>query len=114
MIDTTGLLPNAVRIDPDYAQAHNSLGYWYDIAADFPLAKYHFERAIALGAGDIARVGLARVLAQMGFDDDAFATLDACDNPAGESATELRREIAEGDWVPYPELEDGNSDGGLR
>jgi hypothetical protein len=103
---------NAVRADPDYGPAHNSLGYWHDIAAEFLLAKHHFERAIELGVGDVARVGLARVLAQMGCSDDASATLDSCDDPAGDSVVELRREIAEGVWVPYPELDDRNLDGG--
>lgn len=103
---------NAVRVDPDYGQAHNSLGYWCDIAADFPLARHHFERAIELGVGDVARIGLARVLAQMGLDDDAFRMLDSCDNSADESVSELRREIADGLWGRYPELDDGQTNCG--
>ena len=92
---------NAVAADPNYGPAHNSLGYWYDIAEDYVAAKRHFQIAIELGVGDTARIGLAKILAQMGHDDDAYKVLNGCDDTNSEHVAQVRREIAERLLGPY-------------
>jgi tetratricopeptide (TPR) repeat protein len=52
----------SIACDPEYAPAHESLGYWYDIEARFELAAQHFRLAIDNGGGDTALIGYARVL----------------------------------------------------
>lgn len=55
----------ALEIDPSDAEAHESLGYFYDAVMDDPQrAKPFFERAIALGSSE-AKEGLADVLRQL-------------------------------------------------
>lgn len=94
---------NAIACDPEYAPAHVSLGYTYDTYFnDFANAADHFRLAIALGAGDIARHGLARVLAQIGDAIAAGAELDACSDQQSIDVLELRREISEGIWFDRP------------
>lgn len=92
---------NAIAADPGYCPGHVSLGHWFDIAEDYPKAKHHFETAIAFGAGDAARIGLAQILAQMGRDDDAYAILDGCAEPDAERVAQVRKEIAERLLGPY-------------
>ncbi len=103
---------NAIAADPKYGPAHNSLGHWYDIAEDYPKAKHHFEIAIDLGVGDPARIGLAQILAQMGFDNDAYAILDDCDDASVERVAQVRREIADRLLGPYVELKSEQHNGG--
>ena len=86
----------AIAADPTYWQAHESLGHWYDLAEDFPLAQRHFLLAIEHGADDSVRVALASILAQMGLEADALAELDRCEDPNAEIVLDMRREIAEG------------------
>lgn len=89
----------AIDCDPQYAPAHVSLGYAYDTYLDdFANAAEHFRLAIAFGAGDTARIGLARVLAQLGDADGANAELDKCSDQQHGDVLEVRREISEGLW----------------
>lgn len=93
----------AIDCDPQYAPAHVSLGYAYDTYFDdFANAAEHFRLAIAFGAGDTARIGLARVLAQLGDSDAAIAELDICSDQDQDAFLELRREIGEGLWFDSP------------
>lgn len=86
----------AIAADPAYWPAHESLGHWYDLAENFPLAQRHFLLAIEHGADDSARVALASVHSQMGLRSDAFAELDRCEDQQAEIVLDMRREIAEG------------------
>jgi tetratricopeptide (TPR) repeat protein len=86
----------AVAADPSYSPAHESLGHWYDLAENFPLAQRHFLLALEHEADDSIRVALASVLAQMGLKADAFAELDRCEDQDAEIVLEMRHEIAEG------------------
>jgi tetratricopeptide (TPR) repeat protein len=93
----------AIACDPQYAPAHVSLGYAYDTYFDdFANAAEHFRLAIAFGAGDTARIGLARVLAQLGDADAAVAELDGCSDLEHVDVLELRREISKGLWFDPP------------
>ncbi len=90
----------ALRCDPQYASAHTLLGYAYDsYLDDFANAAEQFRLAIAKGAGDIARVGLARGLAQSHDTVGVLAQLDLCTNQVCCDVDELRREIREGVWI---------------
>lgn len=91
----------AIAIDPQFAEGHESLGYFYDTYCDnFETAAEHFQRAIELGAGDDSKVGLARVLAQTGKNIEAIAILDTCVDARHPQVTKLRDEINAGDWRP--------------
>jgi Flp pilus assembly protein TadD len=56
----------AAELEPGNPEPHESLGRLYDAIFDEPeRAADSFRRAIALGAGESAREGLAEVLAQL-------------------------------------------------
>lgn len=56
----------ASEIDPEDAEAFESLGFYYDaICADPEKAEPLFRRAIELGAGESAHEGLAEVIAAL-------------------------------------------------
>ena len=96
----------AIQLDPQYAPGHVSLGYAYDAHYDeFSKAAKHFRLAIACGAGDTARVGLARVQAQLGDAEGANAELDSCEDQNDHEVVELRRQIAEGLWFDEQQAE---------
>ena len=89
----------SIACDETYAPAHVSLGYAYDAHFDdFPRAAKHFRLAIAHGAGDTARIGLARVLAQLGDSNGALGQLDACADQDDDNVREMRREVSDGFW----------------
>ena len=59
----------AISLDPAHAEAHESLGHFYDSVLDDPArAEPFFRRAIAFGAGSSAQAGLDRVLEQLQRD----------------------------------------------
>ncbi len=71
----------ALECDPTFASAYESLGWALDsYFSDFKNARRNFELAIENGAGDSARIGLARVLAQMGETVIANQSLAECDD----------------------------------
>ncbi|MCE9608453.1 MAG: hypothetical protein K8U03_26515 [Planctomycetia bacterium] len=87
----------AIQCYPTFASAHESLGHLYDAYLDdFPKAEGCFVRAIEYGAGDSARVGLARVFAQTEREAAAIKQLDLCEDQANPDVLELRAEIEEG------------------
>ncbi|MCU0712334.1 MAG: tetratricopeptide repeat protein [Pirellula sp.] len=89
----------ALKCDPTYASAYESLGWALDSHFnDFDNARRNFEIAISYGAGDSARIGLARVLAQMGETVDANQSLAECDDKTRADWIEMSREIREGLW----------------
>ncbi len=93
----------SIACDPLYAPAHESLGYWYDIEAQYELAAQHFRLAIDSGGGDTALIGFARVLEQLGRSDEARSAMDQCRDQSNPTLLELRAEIADGYWTPDAE-----------
>ena len=93
----------SIACDPEYAPAHESLGYWYDIEARFELAAQHFRLAIDNGGGDTALIGYARVLEQLGRSDKARSAMEQCHDQSNPTLLELRAEIADGLWTPDAE-----------
>jgi tetratricopeptide (TPR) repeat protein len=86
----------AIQCYPSFATAHESLGHLYDAYLDdFPKAEKSFLKAIEFGAGDSARIGLARVLAQTDREAEALKMLDQCEDQASADLAELRAEIEE-------------------
>lgn len=60
----------ALRLDPNNAEAYESLGHYFDAVAENPKeAEPYFRKAIALGGGKSAHDGLAQVLEQLGRSD---------------------------------------------
>ena len=56
----------AVRVEPDSAEAHESLGHYFNAVDDSPQeAERHFRKAVKLGSQS-AHEGLAQVLEQLG------------------------------------------------
>jgi hypothetical protein len=89
----------ALQCDPTFASAYASLGWLLDsYFDDFQNAKMNFELAINYGCGDSARIGLARVFAQMGKIVEANQQLLECDDKTCEDWNEMSREIREGMW----------------
>jgi tetratricopeptide (TPR) repeat protein len=87
----------AIQCYPSFASAHESLAHLYDAYLDdFPKAEASFLRAIEFGAGDSARVGLARVFAQTDREAAAIRQLDLCDDQTNPDLLELRDEIKAG------------------
>ena len=87
----------ALQCYPSFATAHESLGHLYHAhLEDIPKAEVSFLRAIEFGAGDSARVGLARVFAHSNREAAALKQLDLCEDQADEDVLELRAEIKEG------------------
>jgi len=87
----------ALQCYPSFATAHESLGHLYGThLEDIPKAEASFLRAIEFGAGDSARVGLARVFAHSHREAAALKQLDLCEDQANEDVLELRAEIEQG------------------
>lgn len=71
--DALSSYTKAIEIDPNYAEAYESIGYYYDAIDDDPeKAKGAFERAVELGAGVDSYVGLARVMAELKKDKNSI------------------------------------------
>lgn len=89
----------ALECDSTFASAYESLGWALDsYFDDFASARINFELAIAHGGGDSARIGLARVLAQMGKAVEANQRLHECEDKSHKDWLEMSREIREGFW----------------
>jgi tetratricopeptide (TPR) repeat protein len=89
----------ATRIDPEWAEAYEEIGYYYDVVADDPQqAVPAFRKAIALWAGLTAYLGLARALAELGEVQAALQVLDDCPDREDPHLRELREEILERQW----------------
>ena len=91
----------AVGISPDDYLPYESLGFWHDTIEDDIGKSYdYFEKALALGNRDSTRIGMSRVLAQLGKRDDAIKMLLKCENTP--EAQLLLKEISSGQWDPIP------------
>jgi tetratricopeptide (TPR) repeat protein len=91
----------ARRIDPSCAEAHEEIGYYYDVLGDDPhRAVPAFRSAISLGAGKTAFIGLARCLAEIGDVSTALAVLEGCIYQDDSDVRKIREEIMTGQWTP--------------
>jgi tetratricopeptide (TPR) repeat protein len=89
----------ALECDESYAPAYESIGWALDAYFDdFDGAEKNFLLALQHSAGDTARIGLSRVLAQTGRDIAATNYLNDCHDQTRSDLIEMRREIAEGIW----------------
>ena len=89
----------ALECDNSFAAAYESIGWALDTYFDdFDGAEKNFLLALKHGAGDTARIGLSRVLAQTGRANAAMNCLDDCHDQTRSDLVEMRREIAEGIW----------------
>lgn len=104
--EALGLYQRAVEIDPSFALAWESIGYFLDtFREDFEAATDAFKRAITLGAGAWSYAGLARVLAQQDRRDEAMAILTKprCPFPNEECIVRMRKQLESGYWKPPEE-----------
>jgi tetratricopeptide (TPR) repeat protein len=92
----------AIEIDPLFAEAYESIGYYYDVIDEnFPASEAAFHKAIEFGSGMHSYFGLARVLAEEGKLDEALSILapDYCLFHSEIEIDILREEIEAGEWV---------------
>jgi tetratricopeptide (TPR) repeat protein len=67
---------DALRLDPDLAEAHSNLGLIAANEQRYPAAEDHFRRALAVDPDlTVARYNLAQLLAVLGRRDEAVAEL---------------------------------------
>lgn len=93
----------AIAINPDFAQGHESLGYYYDvIEEDYHSSVLHFRKALALEKRLNCYIGLARVLAQTGHKQEALLLLspESCPHAEDMDVQIMRQEIEAGMWAP--------------
>ncbi len=65
--DALASYERAAALDPQCAEAYESIGYYYDaIDEDLEKAEAAFRRAVELGGGEQSYAGLARVMAERG------------------------------------------------
>jgi hypothetical protein len=65
--DALASYERAAALDPTRPEPHVEIGHFHDAVRDDPASAVpHFERAIALGAGDAVARALAAVRAQLG------------------------------------------------
>jgi tetratricopeptide (TPR) repeat protein len=108
--DSRRCFENAVKCDPNNAEAYQELGYVLDVYfSDYAGAEQAFNKAIQLGAERESYFGRARSLAQAGRTEDAIKSLsqDACPFHDDLDIQKLRTEILDGSW--FSELNEENS-----
>ena len=91
----------ALAVDPDSAEAYESIGYFYDAVMDDPQsAEPAFRKAIILGAGADSYYGFARVLAELNRTEEALRLLAPENCPFQDEAKvkEIKEEIESGTW----------------
>jgi tetratricopeptide (TPR) repeat protein len=93
----------ATELDPEYADAWESLGYYLDnYDEDIDEADEAFRKAIETGGDGDSYIGLARVLAQKGQKMAALKILSPGECPYADEqeVQDMRDEIQEGLWSP--------------
>ncbi|GAA4466908.1 hypothetical protein [Novipirellula rosea] len=90
----------AIQRSPDDPEAYESLGFWHDIENDFETSAKYFRLAIQRTKSDVPRLGLARVLAQLGQKSDAMSELNHCSDQQSVELKILQDEIANDLWYP--------------
>ncbi|RYG57182.1 hypothetical protein EON80_28565 [bacterium] len=96
----------AIAVDPTFAEAYESVGYYFDvIEEDFPLSEDAFRQAVKLGAGKDSFIGLARVVAEQGRYEEALQllTTENCPFSGDLEVEKIRRQIEARMWAPSPE-----------
>ena len=92
----------ALIIDPGFPEAHESIGYYFDVIdIDLGRSETAFREAIRCGAGDSSVVGLARVLIEQGHPiSQILSFIDQHDVEHSPMLQEIRGEIEGGMWQP--------------
>ncbi len=91
----------AASLDANCAEAQEEIGYYYDVLVDDPQrAVVAFRKAIRLGAGTTAFIGLARSLAEIGDASAALAVLEETTEQDDPDVRKIRDEILSGEWTP--------------
>lgn len=90
----------ALKLDPDYAEAHESIGYYLDVIDEnFPCAEAAFLKATQFGGGEKSWAGLARVLAeQRGPVGEILGMLNNCPFADSPCVREVRKQLEDGYW----------------
>ncbi len=89
-----------MKLDPDFAGAHESIGYCFDVIdIDLPQAEAAFWKASQLGGGGWSWAGLARVLAEQGKPlEQILGMPDNCPSAKNQEVQELRTKLVDGYW----------------
>lgn len=92
----------AVKLDPDFAEAYESIGYYFDVIdVDLPRAEAAFFKATQLGTRADSWAGLARVLAEQGRPlGEVLGLLGNCPSADAPMVQQIRQELEEGRWHP--------------
>jgi hypothetical protein len=92
----------AVKLDPGFAEAHESIGYYFDaIDEDLPRAEAGFLKATQLGGGEYSWAGLARVIAEQGgLPEQILALIDDCPFADASAVQDVRQRLEQGFWDP--------------
>lgn len=89
----------AAVMNPNSFEAYEEMGYYHDVIENnFDEAELAFRKAIELGAGIDSFVGLARVLAQAGKQDESLLLLSSCPYSTDSNIKEMEGEIKSGIW----------------
>ena len=91
---------SAIKVSPDDAEGFESLGFWHDLYGDLQLAVENFKQAIRRTDSDEPRLGIARVLAQLGQKENALIELQRCSDQMAADLIRLRDEIVDDIWSP--------------
>jgi hypothetical protein len=94
----------ALTINPVFAEAHESIGYYSDVIdGDLVRAEAAFLEAVRCGGGESSVAGLARVRSERGHPtSDILTMIDQHDVKHSPVLQKIREEIASGMWQLEP------------